>query len=231
MRLHRARAWIPAHGPALLLLLLGPAAAASPPFVDLHLQGITTSNDEYGIWLYWSPRSYLVKLPGRRPLQAPAPHDWFASIALQCRADGRPQFTGPSPIRALLRVELHPDQRDVWNVWHPMYWLLGLAGYEHDRTTARVRLNGGPARRSEFIRPRIDYSFARPNQELELEPRGPLKALAAGEELTLWVRGLDLRIDAVFDGTRPSPTGDPAAIRRAAALMLKHCVPPEADAK
>ena len=38
------------------MLLLGPAAAATPPFVDLHLQGITTSNDEYGIWLYWSPR-------------------------------------------------------------------------------------------------------------------------------------------------------------------------------
>ena len=86
---------------------------------------------------------------------------------------------------------MHPDAPDVYPVLHPMYWLLGLAGSEMERTPVRVGLPGVPAFDAQLVRRRTDYSFARPRLGVEL----PAPAV-----LELFLAGLPIRIDLAGGG-------------------------------
>ena len=113
------------------LAMAHPAAGASP-FEGLYrLEGVTTSNDEFGIWLSWVPSSYRLEFPGRPPLareQGSEP-ELFVALEFGCRADGRAEgYRGAAPLWAALVLPLHPDEPDVPNWIDPRYWLLGLTG-------------------------------------------------------------------------------------------------------
>ena len=47
---------------------------------------------------------------------------------------------------------MHPDAPWVYNVLHPMYWVLGLTGHEVERTPVEVSLPGVPAFAAELVR-------------------------------------------------------------------------------
>ena len=83
------------------------------PFRDLHtVDGVSTSNDEYAISLYWSPQRLRIDYPdGRGPFERdPADAgELYTALSVFCRADGRPEgFRGPRPVAARLSLPMHP---------------------------------------------------------------------------------------------------------------------------
>ena len=54
---------------------------ADPPFAELwHVEGVTTSDDGYGIQLLWLAEAYHLQLPGRRAT------DWKADVDIRLRS-------------------------------------------------------------------------------------------------------------------------------------------------
>ena len=92
--------------------------ASSAPFRDLHLvDGITTSNDEHSISLYWHPARLRIEYAdGRGPFER-NPVDvgeLYTAVSVFCRADGRAHgLSGPRPLGARLALPMHPDAPDV----------------------------------------------------------------------------------------------------------------------
>ena len=212
---------------AVVLILSGSIAPAqsgepyrtSSPFKDLHtLEGVTTSNDEHGIWIYWTASEYSLLFPSRRVLVREAGADTPDDVAIMmsCRTDGRPDGYGPEPLSAVLLLPLHPDDPDVWNVLDPPYWLRALTGRGVVRTSLRVRTGDQPAYDSELVRYTINYSFARPDQEVEVEPVSVLQGLSAGSDASVLATGQGTRLVVAF-----SP--QPPAHQHVAGLMLEHC--------
>ncbi len=216
---------------SLILTLLVTAAAScaaeaaqrldtpASPFAGLYrLDGVSTSNDEYGIWLFWTARSYKVQLPGLRPTRWESGDDveLLADIAVSCRADGRETgHLGPQPIRALLRLPLHPDIPDVPGFFDPRYWLRAFTGTHERITPVRVRFDSGPGFGSAVNEAFVDWSFARPNAEVALDAAAAVAAIASGKPATVLAEGRGTRLVLRFEA-------EPERAR-AARLMALHC--------
>ena len=203
---------------ALALAVIATASGASP-FEGLHeLDGVTTSNDEWGIWIAWEASSYRLKFPRRPPL-ARGPggtRDLRAYLATSCRADGRPEgFSGPRAIRAELVLPLHPDEPNVPSFFNPRYWATALLAGELERTPVQVAFDGAPAAPAELVRKRIDYSIARPSPTVQVNPAEALASIASGNAAEVAAEGRDTRLSLRFG---PDP-----ATSRAATLMALHC--------
>ena len=115
------------------------------------VDSIVPSNDDYSIWLTWQSEHFRIRYPDH------------------CRAAGRAEgLSGPSPATAALELPMHPDAPRVYNVLHPMCWVLGLTGHEVERTPVEVSLPAAPVFAAELVRWRTDYSFARPALRVNL---------------------------------------------------------------
>ena len=209
---------------AALCLLLGALAIARPaagasPFEGLYgLEAVMTSNDEYGIWAYWKPSSWRLEFPGRAPLagEAAGSPALRASLRVACRADGRREgYSGPQPLEAVLFLPLHPDEPDVPGFFNPWYWILALTVGERATTPVRVAFGGRRAFSSTLVRPRVDWSFARPDQSVALDPGEALRAIASAGGSTLVAEGPGTRLELRFE-----PDPELAAVAR---LMALHC--------
>ena len=144
-------------GKAIVALCVALGAAASvaasqSPFEGGNaIEGVTTSNDAYGVWLYWEPRSGSMRVPGFEDALDVEAADLTIAVMLACRADGRGAgYSGPEPIRGELVLPMHPDAPNVPNVYNPLYWWWGLTGREWDRTPVTVQWDTGPARSGEL---------------------------------------------------------------------------------
>ena len=190
-----------------------------PPFADLHsLDGIMTSNDEYGIWAHWPAASYRLEYPGRKPLEfIRPPPELQTSLAVSCRADGRDAgFSGPEPLWAELVLPLHPDEPDVPHFFDPRYWIIALFRGEAEETPVSVRIEGGQPFPSTLRRARIDWSFPRPAPTVRLDPTTALAALAsATASVRLAAEGPGTRLEIHF---APAP-----ALAATARLIDSHC--------
>ena len=203
-----------------LCVALGAApsvAASQSPFEGGNaIEGVTTSNDAYGVWLYWEAESGSMRVPGFEDALNVEATDLTIAVMLACRADGRDAgYSGPEPIRAELILPMHPDAPNVPLVFDPRYWWIALTGREWGRTPVTVQWDGGAAREGELLRHRIDYSIPRPSQTVELTPSEVLAALRTGTEATLRVMGPDTDIVLRF-APRPDRVG-------MAALIEAHC--------
>ena len=209
----------------VVAVLAAPTPARQPwstgaPFADLHVvPGVVTSNDEYTIWLYWSPERFRIAYPdGLGPFaqDAVAPDALYSVLSVYCRADGRSEgLSGPSPLRAQLRLPMHPAAPDVYSVLHPMYWLLALSGREFERLSVVVDLGGVSAVDAQLVRRRLAYGRPRPDIVVDLPGAVVLDRLVAGSPMTLSVSGDG--IDAVLGFPAASALVPPA--RR----VLRHC--------
>ena len=196
-----------------------PYTTASP-FRDLYtLDLVTTSNDEHWISYTWLSSAYSLQFPDRPvwarvdALDADSERPW---IEFRCRTDGRPDgYSGPLPLEGFLWLPLHPDAPNVPNVWNPLYWWRGLTGGEFVRVPVGVSVASGPAYDSELVRHTIDYSFARPDQVIDLEPVAVLEALRDDAGATLIAAGEGTLVELAF---LPADTGPLVA-----GLMLEHC--------
>ena len=206
-------------------LLAPPAPVGQPwstraPFAGLHVvPGVVTSNDEYTIWLYWSPERFRIVYPddyGPFAQDAAAPGALYSALSVYCRADGRSEgLSGPSPWRAQLRLPMHPAAPDVYSVLHPMYWLLALSGREFERLPVVVDLAGVSVVDAQLVRRRLAYGRPRPDVVVDLPGAVVLDRFVAGSPMTLSVSGEG--VDAVLGFPAPSALVPPA--RR----MLRHC--------
>ena len=193
-------------------------AASQSPFEGGNaIEGVTTSNDAYGVWLYWEPQSGLMRVPGFEDALDVEATDLTIAVMLACRADGRGAgYSGPEPIRGELVLPMHPDAPNVPNRLQPACtggW--GLTGREWDRTPVTVQWDGGAAREGELLRHRIDYSIMRPALTIELDPAEILALLQATTDATLRVMGPGTGIVLRF-----APRPDLAGL---AALIETHC--------
>ena len=187
------------------------------PFVDLHqLAEVTTSNDEYSVWFFWGATTAgLAVGPWRWGVDAASADEPRPWVEVRCRAAGRPLgYSGPQPWRASLVIPLHPDEPNVPNVWHPLYWWRALTGREFQRTPVTVQLDGVGAP-GELVRHTIDYSFARPDLEVEISPAGVLAGASAGA-LRLRVTGPAVELDLTWRTLADDAAG-------AAGLLARHC--------
>ena len=134
-------------------------------------------------------------------------------IEVRCRTDGRPDgYSGPLSLEAFLLLPLHPDEP---NVISPRYWWRALTGGEFVRVPVGVSVASGPAYDSELVRHTIDYSFARPDLIIDLEPVAVLEALRDHTGATLIAAGEGTLVELAF---LPADTGPLVA-----GLMLEHC--------
>ena len=106
------------------------------------------------------------------------------------------EYSGPLPWSASLVIPLHPDEPNVPTVWHPLYWWRAATGREFVRTPVRVQLDDAIAD-GELVRHTIDYSFARPDLEVEIAPAGVLAGAEAGA-LRVRVTGLGVDLDLTW---------------------------------
>ena len=188
------------------------------PFVGLdQLADVRTSNDEYSVWLSWpATTARLVVGPWRWGVDVASADTGRPWVEVHCRADGGQPlgYSGPLPWSASLVVPLHPDEPNVPTVWHPLYWWRAATGREFVRTPVRVQLDDAIAD-GELVRHTIDYSFARPDLDVEIAPAGVLAGAEAGAlRVRVTGRGVDL------DLTWPALAVDAAG---AAGLMARHC--------
>ena len=192
----------------------------SSPFRDLYtLARVTTSNDEHWISYAWLSSAYSLQFPDRPlwasegALDAESERPW---IAVRCRTDGRPDgYSGPLPLAASLLLPLHPDEPNVPNVINPRYWWRALTGGEFVTVPVGVSVASGPAYDSELVRHTIDYSFARPDLIIDLEPVSVLEALRDDGGATLIAAGQGTLVELVFLAADTGPL--------VAGLMLEHC--------
>ena len=188
------------------------------PFVGLYqLAEVHTSNDEYSVWLSWpATTARLVVGPCRWGVDAASPDTGRPWVEVHCRADGGQPLGYSGPLRwgASLVIPLHPDEPNVPNVWHPLYWWRAATGREFERTPVTVQLNGARAPGA-LVRHTIDYSFARPDLEVEIPPAGVLAAAVAGA-LRVQVTGPAVELDLTWGAL----TNDAAG---AAGLLARHC--------
>ena len=86
------------------------------PFVELHqFAEVTTSNDEYSIWLTWGATTAGLRVgPWRWGVDGAGDDVRRPWVEVQCRADGRPLgYDGPRAWSAALMIPLHPDEPEV----------------------------------------------------------------------------------------------------------------------
>ena len=74
----------------------------------------------------------------------------------------------------------------------------GLAGNEFVKVPVRVSFANSAVYESELVRHTIDYSFARPDREMDLAPVSILKALRADLGAELIVAGEGTLVEAAF---------------------------------
>ena len=192
------------------------AASQSPFEGGYEIEGVTTSNDAYGVWLYWEPQSGSMRVPGFEDALDVEATDLTIAVMLACRADGSGAgYSGPERLRAELILPMHPDAPNVPLVFDPRYWWIALTGREWDRTPVEMQWDTGPARGGELVRHRIDYSIMRPAQSVELDPAEILALLQATTDATLRVMSPGTGIVLRF-APRPDREG-------LAALIETHC--------
>ena len=192
------------------------------PFRDLHaVDGVSTSNDEYSISLYWSPQRFRIDYPdGRGPFERdPADAgELYTALSFFCRADGRPEgLAGPRPLAARLSLPMHPQAPTVYSVLHPLYWLLALTGREFQRHPIVVDFAGAVAFDAQLIRRRIAYGRPRPDLEIDLSGAIVLRHFVAGSPIKLAVAGDGIDIRLWFPGA--------AGLVGPAHQMSAHCSP------
>ena len=190
------------------------------PFRGLYpINDVTTSNDEYSIFLYWSPEHYRIDyLDGRGPFERdPAdPDEPYMALSVFCRADGRWEgFSGPQPVRARLSLPMHPAAPSVYSVLHPMYWLLGLIGLDLERVPIVVHLPEAAAFEAEMVRRRAAYDWPRPDIDIDLPGAAVLNRFIAGSPMELAITGNDVDINLWFASA--------ADLVGPAQLMSAHC--------
>ena len=195
-------------------------ATNGSPFRGLYsIDGVTTSNDEYSVWLSWMADRYRIDYPdGLPPFAHPSADGSAVSAAvlsLACRADGRAVgFSGPSPLLVDLVLPMHPEAPDVYSVLNPLYWVLGLLGQEFVRIPVVVTV-GGVGVDGEMVRRRGAYNQPRPAVVVEFSGSVVLEYLAAASALSLRVSGDGVDIELSFPVMQV--LGVPAR------QMIEHC--------
>ena len=177
--------------------------------------GVTTSRSGYAVWVSITSTAHRAQIPDHEREVEPPEHR--AALHVSCLAVGGDLANTFPPVAAQGRIYLdnHPEQRDAYQVWHPMYWILGLSGESEERWPIRVRLNAGEAIASELVRPRTDYSAPRPGLDIDLPGQQIVDAIAAGDPIEIEATGPQMRLIAQFTA--------PANAQRAARLMLETC--------
>lgn len=209
---------------AVMLAATAPAAARQSPFAGLHATpDVTTSNDEYQVWIHWSPAKGSLTLPGEtRTLRVPEDtRDVWLSVT--CRADGTADgyLHGAAP-RATLLLPRHPDAPSVPTILNPLYWLRGLTRSGLRRTPISIRWNNEEPSAAILVEPRINYSVPRPGLEVSVRPDRALAALKSTPSTQFRISGPGTRITLRFE---PRPE-----LREIAALMRRQC-PPAPDGR
>lgn len=152
-------------------------------------------------WFHWYAGEYELKYPHRDAVvRSPAARSSARSpvrISLECSAVDLPSMA--RGWRAVLWLPPHPEDSGVYLVYHPMYWILGLTGYEFDETPVEATLAPGFAFAATLARRRIDYSFANPDLEMVLPGPAVAAALAAGAGATLAAAGEATRVRLRLD--------------------------------
>ena len=200
-----------------------PELRRGAPFAGLHeIENITTSNDDYSIWLHWNADGFEAQYPDGRPAFDAAtrhPDDGAPRVTFHCRADGREEgFKGPESLSANGVLPMHPEAPAVPGPFSLRYWLLAAFGNEWEHWPVRLTVDGYGEYDTEIRRQRIHYSFSRP--ELEIADMGRtayegLLRLASGEPWRLRIDGDGLRVDARLPVMTDAGDG--------ARQMLRHC--------
>ena len=177
---------------------------------------VTTSRDEYGIWLNWEADAFEIRYPDqdrafdRETLE---PDELGPRLLLTCRADGRgANSRGPQRLRIEAYLPMHPDAADVPGPFSIRYYLRLLYG-EWDDWPGRVQLGELKERDGRIRRQRVHYSFARPELHVVGVGGYAQQALAQIEARRAWrlqVEGDELRVDASFP-RQPTETARPRA--------------------
>ena len=174
-------------------------AAAVGPFIDFDWTGhVTTSRNGYAIWARLPSERYTATLPPHgEPI---GPRARPAVLQVHCRAPGAEgeQAIKPTATHALLYLDDHPLQPDAYTVFHPMYWILGIARQARERWPATAQLDDTAAVKTELVRRKTDYSAPRPGLDLALSADAALAVFEAGLPVHLDVQGQGWSISARF---------------------------------
>ena len=186
------------------------------PFAALDWRdGVTTSRSGYAIWISVPSTAHRATLP---PYEKPAtPPTHWAGLGTNCRVPGGglPDAFPPQEATGEIYLDNHPDFPGAYTVFHPMHWILGLAGRDVERIPVRVEFSGAPAFDSALERPLTNYSAPRPGLSIPIPGDIILGILASGTPIDARVTGPNIEVAARFE---PS-----VHARAAASLMAGAC--------
>ena len=228
--MHAKRGMAPPRGRAFLLAaVLASIGTAAPtgasdgvarsggPFNALEwTDGVATSRDGYAVWVSTASTTHRARLPGHDREVGPPEHG--AALRVACRAAGGPldERVPPNPAAGHVYLEIHPDAEDVYTVFHPMFWILELAGRAEERWPVEVRVGANAPIATTLVRKRIDYSVPRPGLHIALPGVVVIDAIGGRGAIEVEVDGAETALSARFEAS--------ANARRAAALMRGACV-------
>ena len=211
---------------AVVLAAAPSGASAAGPFNVLEwAEGVTTSRDGYSVWITVPSTAHEAVLPPHVEPVGPPGHTM--SLGLRCRAPGSPTVQaygrtyGAPYAQAEIFLENHPDWPGAYTVFHPLHWILELAGRHVERFAVRVTMGDAAAFSSQLERPRTNYSAPRPGLRIKVPVAVLTDLLRAGRPVAVTARGEGVRIDGRFD-----PATNPQA---AAKLASRYCAMPLGD--
>ena len=154
-----------------------------------------------------STEDYRAEVPGYdEPVTSAmgSGHQWMF-LSVDCRAGPGSEFFPAQPARAEIAIPDHPDQKPH-NWWHPMYWVLDMAGDAVEKVPVAVTLADADdlrairhAEQVSLERYRTDYSAARTLISVWIDGPAVLDILAQGRGIEVSVRGESVDVRGVFE--------------------------------
>ena len=204
----------------------GLAQAAAPYFGELwHVDGVSVSDDGYGVSLRWTAAGYHLQLPDRPAI------DWergddirlVSAVEISCRVPGRGRRG--QQLSASLELPMHPDaRREAEEANRKLItaaegglvaFFAALAdGIRAEDIPVRVGLRGGGAEFSSLLT-RDALVLGAEWSVKHLEPDWMLSALVSEIEVSLTVDGDTARAELRFE-----PDSELASVGR---IMAQRC--------
>ena len=96
----------------------------------------------------------------------------------------------PFPRTASSTSQTTPEHPGVYQVLHPMYWLLSFAGRTEEHWPVGVRIGARAPIEGTLVRSLVDYSAPHPGLDIQLPGQAVLDALLAGGPIEVEVARL-----------------------------------------
>ena len=117
------------------------ATPTAGPFDVLEwADGVVTSRNGYAVWVSIESTRHRPRIPDHGREVGPPEHGVALHVSCRAPGGGMPESFPPTPAHGGIYLDNHPEQPGAYTVWHPMHWILELAGRDEERWPVETRI-------------------------------------------------------------------------------------------